>query len=224
MILVFLILAACSNEEQQTVESKSASIKEIANSTRSISQLFESPDIASEYDLAFSMQNTMQLYFKEDQSIAYFEGIGNEFASYTEKTSWLSNEYVRIEYDNGAVLVVQYFRVTDKGIFQLTESVEETEYSIAELDTLQPISTLLEAPLQQGAQFGNWTIVSTNEVKETPYDTFTKVIVLMSEKDGITEMKYFAPGYGIISTISSMETEDDQPYIVQSMLSEMIFE
>lgn len=223
MLVVTLLLATYSTLTTPASNSTKSSENVIMPSIQAASQQFASEDVANEYSSSFDLANRMQLFFKEDQSIAYFEGVGSEDASYTEKTDWLSDKYIRLVKDNGDISVIQYFRVTEEGIYLLNESMKPTNFTIAQLDKLLPIATIIEAPIKIGSQFGDWTVVSTNETVETTYDTFSEVLVLMSERDGLTELKYFAPGYGLISHLSSPEHDDENPSQVASNLADIKF-
>ncbi len=49
-----------------------------------------------------------------DGSTAYFLGEGNEYATYTVHTKWLSDQYVALVEDNGGAALLKVFRVMNE--------------------------------------------------------------------------------------------------------------
>ena len=230
LFIPILMLVACSSEPPDLTEEIVTDLNEQVESsatTPSEDQFFASQKMADDYEKAFKHANSMQLFFKEDQSTAYFKGFGNEYASYTEKTTWLSNDYVRIDKDNGATITTQYFRVIKDAIYLIKEVInEQDKLTVQDLQLIKPVSSLLQTPLRENFQFDNWRILNTNETVETPYDTFQNVIVLYSENDNTSETKYFARGYGIIKTIYTLMPLDGEgeEFIVQSELTNITYQ
>lgn len=219
---------ACSSDPPDLTEEIITDLnKQVESSATTLSedQFFTSQKIADDYEKSFKHAISMQLFFKEDQSTAYFKGVGNEYASYTEKTTWLSNDYVRIDKDNTAMITTQYFKIMTDAIYLIKEVIDEqVKLTVQDLQEIEPVSALLHTPLRKYVQFNNWTILNTHETVVTPYGTFQNVIVLYKENDNTSETKYYARGYGIIKTNFTITPDDGEEYIVQSELTNITFQ
>lgn len=228
LFIPILTLIACSSNSPDLTEEIVTDLNQQVESsatTLNEDQFFTSQKIADDYEKSFKHATSMQFFFKEDQSTAYFKGVGNEYASYTEKTTWLSNDYVRIDKDNTATITTQYFKIMTDAIYLIKEVIDEqVKLTVQDLQEIEPVSALLNTPLRKNVQFDNWTILNTHETVVTPYDTFQNVIVLYKENDNTSETKYYARGYGIIKTIFTITPADSEEYIVQSELTNITFQ
>lgn len=167
-------------------------------------------------------------YFMPNNSIAYFEGIGNEFASYSLRTNWLNENYVVTILDNGGAVVQKVYRITqDKVALVLEElmdtSLEQATYpTIVQLDPLPEIEIYLQGPFEIGATFEKWKIIKTNATLETPYKQFNDIIIFEENGDNYINRHYFAKGYGEIKRESIMTLENaegnSEQYTVTSTL------
>ncbi|MCT6925355.1 hypothetical protein [Metasolibacillus sp.] len=192
LFCTMLFLASCSNETQP----------------------IESPPTEKQ-------TNELQLFFKEDGSTAFFEGEGNEFASYTEQTFWLSSDYVHVRIDNGGATINKVYRITGTAIELIFQEVEDVaQFDEAALDTYQVISTLLKAPIDIGQSEDNWTITDTSAPIDTPYRTFDDAIVIVKEVENITETNYYVRGYGLVKSVTEM-VDGDEAFVVSSTLKEL---
>lgn len=168
-------------------------------------------------------QNEVDLknFFKPDNTVANFLGDGNEFASYTEKTNWLNEQFVGTIVDNGGVSLMTIYKITEDAIeiiFKEPIDFDTPFPTIEELEHLQPVETYLATPIQKGTSFGQWKIVETNTTVETPYKTFKKAIVLEEKGENYVNRKYFVEGLGEIKTESIMDTNQGETYTVTSAL------
>ena len=50
-------------------------------------------------------------FFKANGDVAYFHGIGNEFASFTETTTWISEDYIAVWNINDATGIFKIHRI-----------------------------------------------------------------------------------------------------------------
>ena len=157
-------------------------------------------------------EETMDLadFFMPDGSIVEFEGEGNEFASYTQKTEWIDDQYVNVYEDNGGTTVLYTFRVTDDQVDVIRregEMYKEDQATAEELDKLTTLYIYLKLPLEKGAKFDDWEVVEVDGTLDTPYDTFKDVITIEKDEDDILTRLYFAKDYGEIKREVVMEDE-----------------
>lgn len=166
----------------------------------------------------------LKKFLKPDKTTATFQGEGNEFASYTEKTFWLNDQYVGTIEDNGGITMMTVYKISDEKIDIIYREPVETDSNspnfpdIADLQTMEPIETYLAKPIEAGATFGKWTIAATEETVETPYQSFDHVIVLEETGENYINRKYLAEGFGVIKTESIMDTDQGEKYTVTSTL------
>lgn len=165
--------------------------------------------------------NELQLFFKENGSTAFFEGEGNEFASYTEQTFWLSSNYVHVRIDNGGATINKVYRITDTAIELIFQEVEDVaQFDETVLDTYPVISTLLTIPIDIGQSEDNWTITDTAAQIDTPYRAFDDAIVVVKEDESIMETSYYVRGYGLVKSVTEM-LDGDEVFVVSSTLKEL---
>ena len=58
----------------------------------------------------------LQNYFKKDGDVAYFLGMGNEYAGFTETTTWLFEDYVEILEDNTGATMQKIYHIKSDAI------------------------------------------------------------------------------------------------------------
>lgn len=163
----------------------------------------------------------LKKFLKPDNTVANFLGDGNEFSSYTEKTTWLNDEFVGTIVDNGGVSLMTIYKITKNQIeivFKEPIDLDTPFPKIEELEVLEPIETYLATPIEEGTSFGQWKIVETNATIETPYKTFEKAIILEEKGENYVNRKYFVEGLGEIKTESIMDTDQGETYTVTSAL------
>lgn len=190
-LFLFVVLAACA-QETETISINNAPA-EAGTLTK-----VKDTDIHSDYGQAYTHANKMQLFFKEDQSTATFEGDGNEYASYTEQTEWLSEEFVRVTIDNGGTVISSYYALSANAIYALTTVADEAPLTVAQLNTMPRDQLVLQAPIEVGASFGEWHVVMLDQTITTPLNTFTNVIVLESKTAEATNKLYITSRFGVI--------------------------
>lgn len=173
-------------------------------------------------------QVDLSKYFKPDNTTAYFLGDGIEYSTYTEKTVYLSDEYIGTLVDNGGITMMFIYKISDDQIDIIyREPVEEvppaepTFPEKAELDSMESIEIYLKTPFEIGTTFDKWTIVETDITLETPYKTFEHVFVIEEKGEDYINKKYFVEGYGEIKTEFIMNIDQDEEYIVTSTLEKI---
>ena len=160
-------------------------------------------DPAQEEPKELSYKETLRKFFKQDGDIAYFHGSGNEYASFTEHTTWLSDDYVQIITDNGGNKAQSLYRITDTSIeLLLSEYAEEgfTKPTLEELDQLYAIEYILQAPFENNKEFDGKTMYTNVKIK-TP---FGEVNSIMTEHNENPIKLYFAEGLGLVAEIYEM--------------------
>ena len=192
MLLIVLTLSACNppNKHPQLTSEKSPT---------SDSQ----PDnIVDELEIPVHETNVLLSFFMPNGSIADYLGEGNEFASYQSRTHWHNDNTVSIYEDNGGTTLLRTYRINKNAIVLIHEEgeyYEEYNPTDDELNVLQPISTYLQLPLEEGTSFDDWHIRNVNQTIETPYRTFNHVILLeKTEESGNINRRYIVKDYGEI--------------------------
>ncbi|QCR32424.1 hypothetical protein [Lysinibacillus sp. SGAir0095] len=166
-------------------------------------------------------------YFKPAESIATFIGDGNEFASFTEKTTYLSSNYVATIIDNGGAVTMKVYRVDENEILLVMDKLvegmpEDADYpKIEDLDKLPVLDTFLAGPIEVGTTFKNWSIIETDSELVTPYQTFDDVFIIEETGDGFKNRKYIVEDYGVVKTEAIMSENSSEQFIVTSTLEDI---
>ena len=148
-----------------------------------------------------SQKELLRKYFKKDGDVAYFKGIGNEYASFTETTNWINEDYVQILVDNGGSITQNIYRITDADIrLVLTRNAEDevVKPTLDELNNMETIDILLEAPFDH--QSYTDPAIFTDVPFQTPYGNFNTILV-MSEAEGVNISRYYADDYGLVGEV-----------------------
>ncbi|WP_274308422.1 hypothetical protein [Solibacillus daqui] len=145
----------------------------------------------------------LKKFFKQDGDVAHFLGTGNEFAGFTETTTWLSNNYVQILEDNGGAVSQKVYRITKETIELIYQDIAEPTAKVftnTELTSLAAIQTVLQWPLVDGDSIDDISVQLPVEIK-TPYKTFSNTIMLSEIVESGKNDYYYAEGYGLVARI-----------------------
>lgn len=223
MLSSLFVLYACSNLEEKNIGDITSPSKNIDEDTdehvNSVDKNGENPEIITEIEF--------KRYFKPADSTATFIGDGNEFASFTEKTTWLAENYVATIINNGGAVTMKVYRVDENKIDlvmdELVDGMPEDSVfpTIETLDGLSALETFLSGPIKVGTTFENWTIVETDIELVTPYQTFEHVFVIEESGEGFTNKKYIVTDYGVIKTEAIMTADSSEEVIVTSTLEDI---
>lgn len=183
-------------------------------------------EVPQESDEENKNQIDLSQYFKPDNTTAYFLGDGIEYSTYTEKTVYLSDEYIGTLVDNGGVTMMNVYKISDDQIdiiYKEPVDEEPTFPTLEELQTMEPVEIYLKTPIEVGTKFGEWTIAETGKALETPYKKFDDVFVIEEKSEDYTNRKYFAKGIGEIKTefINIIDPDKGETYIVTSTLEDI---
>lgn len=217
LLPLVILLTGCATSESVSMTNDQAE-------TGNEEEVFTDSNVEQDYGIAFDNASEMQLFLYEDMSTVTFKGDGNEFASYSIKTTWLNDNYVRYKQDNGGVVLAKYYRVLNEGIFLIEQIADEAKpKTVSELEQLPVISTVLLTPIAVGTTFDGWTIEAVREHYTTPYETFDKVIVLTKKVDHIIEHQYFVAGIGAIAYEYEITEENGERSIISSKLASISY-
>lgn len=205
-LFFILILTACSFTENDAFED--------SNSAKDTPPIQNETDVASDYAEAFESANALQLFFKEDKSVATFIGEGNEYASFVETTEWLDRHTVLRVVDNGGATIYRLYTISDEAISLVYEDISPPEAGASSYPVMEEVMRL---PIEVGTSFGDWTITEMNVTMETPLKIFTGVVEVSNESADTISRRYYAPSFGLIMQIDEMQVEDDV-YVVRSTL------
>ncbi|CAM5180050.1 putative protein OS=Ureibacillus acetophenoni OX=614649 GN=SAMN05877842_103189 PE=4 SV=1 [Ureibacillus acetophenoni] len=222
-ILTLLFLVGCTNDQVNTSDTNHPPGESSSETPNDSNDSEDESDEVTENDVDYSK------FFLPDGSTAHFLGDGNEFATYTVYTKWLSDRYVSIVEDNGGLAMLKIYRVMDEydkidKVYE--EPIEglpsEVQYpSVDELNNLPLIESYLNGPIEVGTEIGKWKIVEIDTTLETPYQTFEDVFVLEEETEDFINRKYFVEGFGEVKREAIMHIEGEDDYIVTSTLEKI---
>ncbi len=169
-------------------------------------------------------QMSLLTFFPPDGSIAYFQGEGNEFASFTLQTTYLDPQHIAQVEDNGGVTLLKIYRITDSKIELIyREPVDSNPRlpSSTEVAAYPVLETVLQQPIQVGTSFQGWTIQSITAKVDTGTKVYSNVIQVTRTEDQFTTTNYFAQGVGLIKKEDRMESDQEQPFVVTSTLQKI---
>lgn len=176
-----------------------------------------SPKIGTQETQAEQASLNLKSFFKNDGDIAKFVGDFNEYAGFTETTTWLNDEYVQLLTDNGGSATRQIYKVSEDKIELVLEKIDISKseaLSDEKLKALKPISTLLIAQIEDGATFNNKVVTYPVEFL-TPYKKFSDTIQVTVKEPSSTIDYYYAQQYGLIGKITTFK----DGYQITSMLT-----
>lgn len=220
-IISIIILAGCNNTSDSEVEKETTLPSNGDVTNEEVKEPGEKKETPASEEENKKADLDLSKFFKPNNSTAHFLGEGNEFATYTEKTTWLSDQFVGTIVDNGGVTIMNVYKIGKDRIEKIMcEPIDEgaTFPEIEKLQSMEPIEIILATPIQVGTTFEKWTIVETETTLETPYKTFDNVFVIEEVGEDYVNRKYFVENYGDIKTEFIMETDQDEEFIVTSTL------
>ena len=148
----------------------------------------------------------LRTYFPEDQSKKLMFDSAN--GEYTVETYWLSKNYIK-EVRKADFETYTYYRIANNKIDIVFENIlnntEPKDYTVDELNKMDAILTLVEAPFREGhsASVGEWYV---KEVDAT-VGMFKNVLVLERNDVGYILTYLLAPRYGHIYSEGSKDGE-----------------
>jgi hypothetical protein len=169
---------------------------------------------------------TVQDLFPLEENVQYeFEGMGNEFASYTIFNEYVDDDSVQQRVDNGGTVTARVYIVSD-GKVTRTLSKGETYYREDMMDqTDDSQEAVLMEPIEKGTSWQlddgrTRTITDIAFDVATPAGSYTAVQVV-TEGEDYTSTDYYAKGVGLVKTVYLSEEDD---FEVSSTLRQIIAE
>ncbi|MEK3979262.1 DUF4652 domain-containing protein [Psychrobacillus sp. FSL K6-2836] len=142
----------------------------------------------------------LKQYFPPHGAEAVYLG-GFENGGSTTQTYWLDDHYVQQVISNDGGSVERVYRL-DRNQTEIVyeEMVDDVsgrlQWSSEELNKLPQGELFLEAPLEIGDEYGDWTVVNTSGQVTTAYGEFENVLILESIKEDYRMRRYYVPGFG----------------------------
>lgn len=161
-------------------------------------------------------------YAPPENVIKYFEGTGNEFATYSLETFSMEDDHLAVISHSGTNTLNVYHIQPGNIEFVYSES-EFYKKDIPNLKELTGEGTrkeiILKLPLKQGAHFDKWTIKEVNATVNLPYGKVKDVIILRSKNsEGWITLKYWAKQLGIVKEVEKRKNDDGSTFKVTSEL------
>lgn len=165
----------------------------------------------------------LKKFFKPHKSIATFYGEGNEYATYTEKTFWLNDQYVSTVVDNEAVAIKNIYKINEEKIDLIyTKPIDFLPHTTLpfpeKYDSMPSFETYLTTPIKVGTKFGKWTIVEINTTVQTPFKTFDNAFIIEETGEHYVNRKYIVENFGEVKSEYIMNTDEGDQFIVTSTL------
>ncbi len=206
LFLIILLLSGCSfssHSNTQTEQLKKNKEKQVQNLkstyTHPSTSRAQTTENANE-----TKQNPLKAanYAPLPSTLKTFQGDGNEYASFTEKSYSMQGEFLPAIRDNGGTRSLIVYHITKEEIDLVYEQQEFYEETIPNIHTLvfnHSSVVLLKDPIAIGSKQGSFTVNDIIPIIETETGTYKQVIKLESlEQDGSKTYHYWAKGIGII--------------------------
>jgi len=167
---------------------------------------------------------TVQDLFPLEHNVMYeFEGMGNEFATFTIFNEYVDDDSVQQRVDNGGSVTAQVYVISD-GKITRTLSKGETYYREDMMDqTDDSAEVVLMEPIETGTswQLGDGSTRTITDIAvdvATPAGNYQSVEVV-TEGEDFTNTDYYAKGVGLVKTVYLSEKDDTE---VSSTLKQII--
>lgn len=200
MFVSVLTLAACKRDAGRQNQTPS----QIPTPSVQPDEITQEPQDSDE-----TVKLTVKDYFPMPADVEYiYSGEGNEFASYSRFTDFLSEDGSRIQTrtSNGGTETVRVIEVKD-GKLSVIKIINECYYrdNLLAAEADEQAEVLLMEPLVQGTKWsladGRVRYISGTDVEiSTESGKYQTLEVTTEDEDSITK-DYYAPGAGLIKTV-----------------------
>lgn len=223
IIVAVFILAACIQKKPSdpptNIDNNSTNGENVSNGKEAP---IEEDNNAEDTDVEQTIDEiALADFFLPDGSKAHYKGEGIEFAELDIEVTKLDNKYTIIDENNGGVLIRTIYQIQEERIEIISSEPIDPDQPIPNAKDLaekKPIEVYLQKPIKVGTTFGDWSIVETDATVETPFQTFTKTIVIEMEDNDFVNRKYFVLGFGEVKRESIMKSEAEDEFIITSSL------
>ncbi|RNF38364.1 hypothetical protein [Planococcus salinus] len=222
-MLALLTLSACGDDAPPEPEVQIPAGSDTNVTDEDPEQVEEAiEEEASEEELGESEGENVDPYafFMEDGTTATYEGKGIEYAALSIRTEYLEEDHIALYEDNGGTILLRVYRLSEDKVELVKEEpefYEEYTATAEELSALEPISTYLEFPIEEGNKMNGRTIVETGATVETPYDTFEDAIVIENKSESSVSRSYITEGFGEVKR-EFLSEEGEEEFVVTSSL------
>jgi hypothetical protein len=156
---------------------------------------------------------TVKDYFPFEGDVEYiFEGMGNEYATFTRTVDYIDGNRIQIRDNNGGTEIVKVIEADDNEV-KVVYSRGETYFreSFIKKDSGKP-EILLKAPIEKGTSWtmpdgSKSTITGIDVVVKVPYGEYKAVEVTIDGATGDT-INYYAKGVGLVKTVYNPGTDE----------------
>lgn len=229
LAVAVIVIVACSpqktgnslDEESSNDNEENLTAVDDETNDEDINKEIDHESGVEENDKQSSVDSSMLDFLLPEGSKAHFKGEGNEFAELDIEVIVANDTYAIVDEDNGGALVRTIYSIQQDRIEIISKEAIDIDVAIPtpkELTEMEPVEVYLQSPFEKGNTFGDWTIVDTSATVETPYKKFKNAIVIeMTDKDFVNR-KYFVQGYGEVKRESIMDTEENEEFIITSIL------
>lgn len=138
------------------------------------------------------------------RSLWYYEGQGNEYATFSREVLYQEGTRAQFKEDNGGTVTATVYETSGDAITRIFfkgEEYEGTNFLGEEsTESLVILKTPLEVGTRWDTEYGSREIVEINATTDTPAGSFDSCI-LVEIKEGQDDSmlyEYFAPGVGMI--------------------------
>lgn len=184
----------------------------------------KTPEVKQPVEQQTNEKAELASFFPPDGSTAFFQGEGNEFASFTLQTTYIGANHIAQVEDNGGVTLLKVYRITDLAIelvYKEAIDANPTLPTAQEAASFPVLETILQKPLTVGNNFNGWTIQSTTASITTGTTIYHNVIQLTHSEDTLTTTKYFVKNIGLIRTEDMMVTPNKEQFVITSTLQKI---
>ncbi|MBP1920820.1 GerMN domain-containing protein [Youngiibacter multivorans] len=152
-------------------------------------------------------------YFPFEGDVEYiFEGMGNEYATFTRTVDYIDGNRIQIRDNNGGTEIVKIIEADDNEV-KIVYSRGETYFreSFIKKDSGKP-EILLKAPIAKGTTWmmpdgSKSTITGIDVVVKVPYGEYKAVEVTIDGATGDT-INYYVKGVGLVKMVYNPGTDE----------------
>jgi len=180
LVMTIMLLAACTQETEQPGSEKPQ-------------EQGEKVSVADYYPLAVGNQWE-------------YEGVGNEYASYTQKVLYSKGNMYQVMIDNGGTISANIYVLNDESLIRIYSEAEvyDEKNVLDEAGNMEDI--IIKAPLEVGTKWerqGNsYEITGTDATVTVPAGTFDNCIVIKAtyKESGAFSNFYYCKGVGLVKS------------------------
>lgn len=182
------------------------------------------PDPSEDPDDADQVTQDLAAWMPRLNNVVYsYEGVGNEFASFTWNPQFNAEDYYQLVLNNGGTVMAEVYEYANDEVVR-TFTRPETYFrdnftEIGSVVSASDAEVVLRTPIAVGTSWTNgdvtYEITAVAEEITVPLDTYETIEVTLTYPDTIIR-RYYAEDVGLVYEVS--ETED---LMIESKLSDI---